>query len=199
MVTFGASSIRDTWDQWVSYTATSSTSITCAGGGVTANDPIFRVWVATAAATTAVNATFTQWVTAHERSCETRAQRGRREAAEKWASFCWAWDTIGRQAAKDQAKRRARKLLVEHLNAAQRESYEKHGYFVVEVNGTKYRIDQGTHGNVKELDKAGKPVFVYCIQPSGVPDEDAMLAQKLNLEANEASFKRVANRTPFRA
>jgi hypothetical protein len=41
-----------------------------------------------------------------------------------------------------------------------------------------------------------KPVERLCIYASGdVPEEDSMIAQKLLLEANEAEFLRVANRT----
>jgi hypothetical protein len=48
------------------------------------------------------------------------------------------------------------------------------------------------------LDDKGSIVGRYCIHPRDVPAPDAMLAQKLWLENNEAEFLRVANFTPYR-
>lgn len=92
------------------------------------------------------------------------------------------------------ADERADKLLVECLSAAQRDSLTRLGYFDVEVRGKTYRIKRGTHGNVEEI-VDGKPKRRFCIQPDGVPRGDAMLSQKLFLEADEAAFLRIANRT----
>jgi hypothetical protein len=93
------------------------------------------------------------------------------------------------------AKARAEKLLTEHLTPAQREQLLAHGYFDVLVSGKTYRINRGFAGNVHLLD-GRKAVSRFCIHPSErVPDADAMLSQKLLLEANEAEFIRIANRT----
>lgn len=98
---------------------------------------------------------------------------------------------------KEKAARRARALLVENLSGVQRECYEKNGYFDVEVAGKTYRIKQGTHGNVALVDGAG-PIERYCVQPDGVPDEDAMLAQKLALDFAPEEFFKKANVTRIR-
>lgn len=98
---------------------------------------------------------------------------------------------------RNRAKLRAKKLLVDHLNPQQREDYEKRGFFHLYTNkGRKYRIHQGTHGNVRLVDvTTDEELGRYCSQPSGVPDEDAMLAQKLYLEIDEDEFIARANFT----
>lgn len=92
----------------------------------------------------------------------------------------------------EEAKRKARALLTAQLTPQQRDSLERLGYFDVDIAGKQYRIRQGTHGNVRLLE-AGKETVSFCAQPNGVPAEDAMLAQKLMLETDEAAFLRVAN------
>lgn len=94
--------------------------------------------------------------------------------------------------AREAATARARNLLLAHLSPAQRDSLARLGHFDVQVEGRTYRIRQGTHGNVRLLD-AGREVRSFCAQPDGVPAEDAMLAQKLMIETDEAAFLRVAN------
>jgi len=96
-----------------------------------------------------------------------------------------------------EAKAKAEKLLVEHLSAARRDQLIKLGYFDVEVAGKVYRIKRGYAGNVELLDAAKqKGVERLCIHPTEhVPDADAMLGQKLLLEANEDEFRRIANKT----
>lgn len=175
---------------------------------VTTQNQVYNTWVASGT-TASTNAIYNTWVTqAALRTFADQAEAALYPAAkpsakqifvQKWNEFWHGLVRVFERAFKDTAKLRARKLLVEHLDAVQRASYEKDGHFVVEVQGVRYRIDQGTHGNVKELDAAGKPLASYCIQPAGVPDEDAMLAQKLQLEADVAAFKRVANRRPYYA
>lgn len=92
----------------------------------------------------------------------------------------------------DRAGAKARRLLLENVSEAQRQSLEAHGYFDVPVNGRTYRIHQGTHGNVRRLENGVETVSL-CAQPLGVPACDAMLAQKLMLETDEAAFLRIAN------
>lgn len=92
----------------------------------------------------------------------------------------------------EEVKERARALLTRNLNAEQRDSLERNGYFDLNIGGKHYRIRQGTHGNVR-LVVGDREVTSFCIQPNDVPAEDAMLAQKLLLETDEASFLRIAN------
>ncbi len=109
----------------------------------------------------------------------------------------WREEALKREEARKLSKSRARKLLIENMTKAQREQYEKHGHFDVKVNGKTYRIYQGTHGNVRQLDAKGHTIESYCVQPSGVPDEDAMLAQKLALELAPNEFFAKANVTIY--
>jgi hypothetical protein len=102
----------------------------------------------------------------------------------------------------DGARRRAEALLRGCLTDEQREDLEKKNCFYLRTiakDGAerRYRIDRGTHGNVKLLDKDGRILGAYCVQPRAVPTEDAMLAQKLWLEHDEEEFKKKANFTPY--
>jgi hypothetical protein len=63
------------------------------------------------------------------------------------------------------------------------------------ASGRRYRIERRTHGNVVLYDERGREVRRLCAQPHGVPVDDAVLAQKFQLEADEAAFLRVANAT----
>jgi hypothetical protein len=93
---------------------------------------------------------------------------------------------------------RARALLVSMLDVKQRKQYERERFFEVVARGSRrrYRIREGTHGNVRLLDDSGKEVTSYCAQPLGVPVGDSMLAQALMLEHDEDAFLRVANARP---
>ncbi|SRR5258706_7080346 len=93
------------------------------------------------------------------------------------------------------ARQRARQLLLANLTLEQTKQLETQRWFdVLGSLGTRYRIFQGQIRNVTSLNEQGNFVQTYCAQPAGVPDEDAMLAQKLVLETDEAAFLRVANR-----
>jgi len=70
-----------------------------------------------------------------------------------------------------------------------------HWFEVVSQHGHRYRINQGQRRNVQRLKKDGAHEAWFCIHPDDVPDEDAMLAQKLLLETDEQAFLRIANRS----
>lgn len=94
------------------------------------------------------------------------------------------------------AEGKAEVLLQRLLSPEQRETLKEKRCFYMYSNGKKYRIDRGQHGNVKLLDAKDQIVESYCIQPQGgIPDADAMAAQKLLLEADPETFVRVANIT----
>lgn len=103
------------------------------------------------------------------------------------------------QAAQLRAKRiaadaRAEELLKLVLNPQQRDELARNNRFHVRVGARRYRVDRGQHGNVKLLDDQDRVLESYCIQPKGgLPDADAMAAQVLLLETDEATFLRVAN------
>lgn len=128
---------------------------------------------------------------------ESEAERKAREEAEftRWAEYTKAQAAAAAEAAK--ARARAEKILVRHLSEDQKKVLAEKGYFEEEINGKTYRIWRGTHGNIKELDKDKQEVAQLCVQPAGVPTEDAMLAQLLWLRADEKALLRVANRTVF--
>jgi hypothetical protein len=101
-------------------------------------------------------------------------------------------------AAKEKTRReRAKKVLFSTLNREQREEFAAHEYFELQVNGRLYRIRPGAR--VARLDPETKKDLAYfCIHPAlehSLPSEDVALSQKLLLEANEAEFLRVANKT----
>lgn len=88
------------------------------------------------------------------------------------------------------AEKRADDLLRLCLSPQQIEDFEKKNCFYIEVAGRggkkeRYRIDKGSHGNVKQVDEKGSIIRQFCIQPSGVPNGDVLLTQKLWLEASE--------------
>jgi hypothetical protein len=115
-----------------------------------------------------------------------------------------------KRAAKAQAaERRAEDLLRLCLTPQQIDDLEKRKCFYVEIEGPnfmttgkkeRYRIDRGSHGNVKQIDAKGSIIRSFCIQPSGVPAGDILLTQKLWLEASEETreeFWATANITPL--
>lgn len=125
------------------------------------------------------------------------AEKLRREQMErKWAA---------ERAAEQRAKDVAQELLVAHLTPEQRKFMADHKFFVVEGGKSKkkYRIwtEKGIHGNVEELDAAGKAIASYCVQlrDTYIPTGDHLLAQKLMFEHAEDDILKVANRTARRA
>lgn len=95
------------------------------------------------------------------------------------------------------ARTRAKEFLIEHLSPAQKESYEKHGMFIVEGSqGNRYRL---AHSNAPRKVRDDKDVTSYCIHTYGVPREDELLGFKLLLEADEDEFLKTANATALAA
>jgi hypothetical protein len=115
----------------------------------------------------------------------------RRNAAANGISFCGIPVT-----ARDPHVR-AMRLLNKKLSDAQRDQYERCGYFEVMggTTGNRYRIRTGNQMNVEQLDKNGRPVSLLCFMPEGcLPIGDTMLAQKFVLELFEGDALRTANR-----
>ena len=116
-----------------------------------------------------------------------------RQLAERYAE-----EARQRELVATAARVKAEALLQEHLDAEQQATLAKDGAFLVSVkSGRRYKIQRGQAGNVFELAHNGNHhVRRFCIHPSdSVPDPDAMLAQKLLLETDEAAFLRIANIT----
>lgn len=122
----------------------------------------------------------------------TEAQRIELEQQQRLAEERAARYSAERQAALD----RSRELLLAHLTAAQRETFEKRKWFVVEGGVTKrsYRIRTETYtGNIDVLngDKVRHRLCVHCV--ANIPLHDHHLAQKLSLQYDEEYFLSIAN------
>lgn len=105
-----------------------------------------------------------------------------------------------REAARSAAAARAERLLLKCLNEEERHCYLTHHFFdVLGSDGFIYRIQQGMHGNVRQMeagpDGTLRSVAKLCCQPEGVPIADVHLAQALWLKHDAARFRRVANIT----
>lgn len=100
-------------------------------------------------------------------------------------------------AKKARAVKRAKTLLLMHLDIRQTVDFDKHGFFFVTGSeGNLYQIRTGRSHNVRFYDPiAMKPIWTLCAHPvSHVPDFDTMLAQKFMIEHDENSFIQLANR-----
>lgn len=103
------------------------------------------------------------------------------------------------------SQRRANELLLTMLDEAQAEQWRTERAFTIETadGARRYRIRRGVAGNimlVKDGDReapAGGWLRRFCFHayhPDGqIPVEDHVLAQKLFIESDEASFLRLAN------
>lgn len=173
----GASQII--WIRW-----NSADNVTC---GASTNDSLIID------GGTGSTVTWTHWVRAQEQSAE-QVQRELLRQEE------WRAQRLKLEAEEAEAKKRAEKLLTEHLSPPQREQLAAKGHFELDVisrNGERrrYQIRRGWSGNVKQVcPSSGRILRSLCIHPrETVPVADNMLAQKLLLEANEEEFLRVAN------
>lgn len=112
-------------------------------------------------------------------------------------------ETQKRLKAEQEARDRAERLLLSNLTPKQRADLKEKNSFYVDIplvggGVERYRIDRGHQGNVKQLDAKGSVIRSFCIHPDGVPAADAMLAQKLFIEADEetrSKFWETANIT----
>lgn len=104
------------------------------------------------------------------------------------------------QQQRDAAQTRARELLLEHLTPDQRDTFVKHGWFIVEggKSRARYRVrsDRGLVANVDVIDPRDRPTHRLCAhaRSGSVPMGDQLLAQKIMLELAEDDFLRIANR-----
>jgi hypothetical protein len=172
------------WADWV----TSASATTCTVQSSTGD--VWTGWLnCTTSSTTSTAYDWTAWnaplqLTQAQKDAQKAERLKREEDAKKRAEE--------RVAARERAKR----LLLESLDEEQKKQYAKDKFFYVlsEKGDRRYRIKQGSHGNVELVNPEGRVVHRYCAAPTGrVPEEDAMLAQKLFLELNEQDFLKVAN------
>lgn len=92
--------------------------------------------------------------------------------------------------------KRAKKLLLQHLDSVQRKQLRKKGHFDVRGSrGTVYRIASQFPFNVRLAgpDKPSRVFFCLESEDTSIPKWDVMLGQKLLLEADEGEFLKLAN------
>lgn len=170
-----------TWNHW-------NDNATTATGGT---DTVWITWNADGTGDT-LNVPYITSPYVDQRTPEQIAADEARWAAERAELKRRADEELQKQR---EAIAKAKRLLESMLAKEQREQLERDQFFEVIAKNSRrrYRIRRGTHGNVKLLDDAGKEVVSYCAQPHGVPTEDSMLAQALQIEHDEDTFLRVAN------
>jgi hypothetical protein len=118
-----------------------------------------------------------------------RMEQEQRELAEAWDR-----EMEERRTREHTANGAAEALLLSLLTPAQRTDYRDNSWIEgVSSNGNPFRIytQRGTNGNVELL--INGEWLVLCAHPEDVPLPDAVLAQKLALEADERAFMEVAN------
>jgi len=191
---------------WTSWIQQCTTTASCANYTIQ-NDLIWTAWIqnhitlssTTTASTNIIIANtdeiWTNWISKRPRKDPSAEDRERWRKQEEEARLL----EVKRRQEEQEAKDRAEILLLRHLSPEQKEDLRTKGCFFVEVGGEIYRIDRGFAGNVKLLDRKGGDVRKsFCIHPKiRVPDADAMLAQKLLLEADKESFHKIANITDY--
>lgn len=104
-----------------------------------------------------------------------------------------------RQQEREDARERARALLLSHLTPEQRAAFEVNKWFVVEGGKSKrqYRINAkgSLVANIDLLqgDKVEHRLCAHCSHMHGLPLDDQLLLQKLMLETDEDKFLIIAN------
>ena len=197
-------STLNVWNAWASTTtASTTTSITSTSGATTADAWVH--WIQGTLATTSATSTLTwgRWVGEAEDRADRRVrievnENVRREAAEQRAARDAQWAEERREAEqkRKEADERAMALLRSCLSQKQLDDLMAHDHFFVTAkSGRMYRIDKGSHGNVKCVDPVTKVwTESLCAAPrGGIPAGDAMLMQKLLIETAEETFRSYAN------
>lgn len=111
-----------------------------------------------------------------------RVQRRQREHAEQV------------EATHREAKARAKKLLLYHLNPIQRAEMEaRDEFFVQGQDGRTYLILPESHGNVFRVEDGRRTMNFCLVAKTAIPVYDLMLMQKLLLEADIEAFFKTAN------
>ncbi len=171
-----------TWNYWTIH----GTGYVTTGGGTAA---IYQTWV-----TNPQHTRIEAGMTAAERQAAYERDMAERRARDE--AYRLARELDRKQS--EEARQRANQLLLANLSPEQRKEYIENGRFHIDLNGKRFLVDYGSHNNVHLLDEEGKIAESYCIQPNApCPEPDAMLAQKLVLEADMKHFMQVANATKY--
>lgn len=199
--------IQNAWNEWNITGGVSTNAMTTTSTG-TCTWAIWNGYAYTNATTATATAVWTHWQDTMieqvrgvaRQLADNPVVRRKPTEEEVQARLKWEADEQRRiaeaQAARRAANARAEKLLLANLNPEQREDLVKKNCFFLHLpNGKRYRIDRKTHGNIALIGEGDKIIHTLCAQPPGIPVDDAILAQKLALETDEAGFLRVANMT----
>ncbi len=174
------STASTTWAEWNGGVYTSATT------SISAANVIWTIWADGAQPTARYTYSPPQPTQAKLDAEKKRADEAEKKLAEE-------------RKKREAAEKRAEELLLASLDNTQRASFKKEKKFVVKGgDGAAFEIAYGRQGNIREFDAKGKPIARFCIHPrEEVPDPDTMLAQKLMLETDPATFRKIANRTPI--
>lgn len=215
LTTSNTSGYHNVWPNWIDSTAVSSSATMSS----TASNIVWHSWTVTGVSSVTIGGTFSSadvtWDTWNDKvTLKTTYSRDawaldNAQAQEHMQRMIAdqqrqenEWQERQRQVQEKQvvAKKRAKKLLVEHLNEVQRQSLEKLGYFDVQVQGRTFRIHANRYSqNVIEMDDKGDRIAQFCAHLThSCPLEDHILAQKLVLEGCPEEFFKVANRQDLR-
>lgn len=177
------------WTSWADCTSNSAT-----------NDCTWTGWDMAHTASTSTTATIMVWDGWVQQQEQT--QRQKYDAARSRRQATQASEVKAHKAR--EARKTAQQLLEDNLTVEQREELRKHRYFTVHGQGHEPRrylvkAGKGRHGNIVEVDEAGRELRDLCASPRGnIPEGDYLLGQKLWLENAEEEFRRVANFTERR-
>ena len=180
---------------WHDWTGTSSTITTDAS---TYSPDIFTFWATDSTNTT--NGIYATWTDEYNHLATFRAneslrtlERQRVEYERNLQSQKEFAEKLNRQV---EARRKAKILLLEHLDMEQFKDFQKEGFFFVKSpSGRLYRIREGRSINIDLMkDNSRSEVEKrLCGHPEIMcPNEDTMLAQKIYLEKLENDFLGIA-------
>ena len=174
----------DCWGEWCD-SGTSTTAATATA--------VWRVWATGSTSTGEITVRVPVYQAPQPTQEQLDDSRRRTEEAERRC----AEERKKREA----AEKKAEELLLANLAKEQQKQYKAERKFrVLGSDGASFEIAYGRAGNIREINKDGKPVNRFCIHPKElVPDQDTMLAQKLMLETDADTFRKIANRTPIHA
>ena len=193
------------WDTW-----NTTSAVTTAGSG-----DIWVKWCGTTSSTTSTltidTSIWDQWTYIDTRAAVVQPQRVHTDAElrEPQAARAVEMQRIKEMQAENDrrynemrtrqalAEKRAEELLLSNISLVDRVMFLEKKHIIVQGRHDRYRLNRGTHGNIDVIGRDGRIKHRLCAQPNGIPTCDAVLAQKLSLEHDEASFLKIANKHAY--
>ena len=181
------------WHDWTGTTSTITTSAS------TYSTDVFTYWM-TDSTTTATDTIYTTWTNEYNQIATFRANESlrtlERQRIEYERNLQLQKEYAEKQKKQLEARRKAKILLLEHLDMEQFKDFQKEGFFFVKSpSGRLYRIREGRSINIDLMkDNSRSEVEKrLCGHPEIMcPNEDTMLAQKIYLEKLENNFLGIA-------